>query len=127
MGDRTPHGPAMRGAVKTGGGATLDRDPGFTVVGITPEAIAMEGDPVAAEGIIRPLLLHALSGDRMNPDRLVDLLHHPEATGGGLPAGHTDSHGEGAAQTAVLEEQQPTATAQHHDVTLLFLQQIRRQ
>ena len=94
MGDGPPDGPAMGRSVETRGCAPLDRDPAVTVVGITAQTITMKTNPVTAERIVRPLLHHALSGDRVNPDRPVNFLHHLETAGGGFPSGHANSNRE---------------------------------
>ena len=103
MGDGPPDGPAMGRSVETRGCAALDRDPAVTVVGIAAETIAMKGNPVTAEWIVRPLLHHTFSGDRVNPDRPVNFLQHFEIAGGGVPTRHAYSHRKRLAEIAVLE------------------------
>ena len=52
MEDGPSHRPAVGGAVEPRGGASLDRDPGTAIMGITAAAIAMESDPVTAQVIV---------------------------------------------------------------------------
>ncbi|WP_392345088.1 hypothetical protein [Parasynechococcus sp.] len=83
-------------------------------MGITAEATAMEGNPVAAQGVVGPLLLHPLATRRMHPHGIGDLLQQFKASGGGLLPGHADGHREGIVQLAVVEQKHPATAAQHH-------------
>ena len=64
MGDGPSHLPAVEGAVEPRGGASLDRDLGISVMGITAAAIAMESDLVTAQRIVGSLFLHPLATHR---------------------------------------------------------------
>jgi hypothetical protein len=109
--------------MKSSAGAALNRDPLITVVGIAATAIAVKPNSVAAKGIVAALVGDAITRHWMLPHRFVDFLQHFEATGGGLPAGHSDGHRKGLTQRAALEQQQATAFAQHHHLeTGLLLQ-----
>jgi len=77
-----PEGPAMRRSMETRCCAALDRDPAVTFLGIAAETIATKQSSDCREDCL-PLLRHALSGDRVNPDRPVNFLQHLEAAGGG--------------------------------------------
>ena len=96
-------------------------------MGITAAAIAMESDPVAAQGIVGPLFLHPLATHRMHPHRIRDLLKHFKASGGGFPAGHADGHRKGITQPAVVEQKDAATSAQHHHMATAIAPQILRQ
>ena len=107
-------------------GASLDRDPSLAVMGITAEAVAMEGNPVTAQGVLGPLFLHPLATHRVHPHLIGDLLQYFKASGGGLSAGHADGHRKGVAQLAVVEQKHTATAAQHHVATVLAAQIMRQ-
>jgi hypothetical protein len=110
--------------MKSSAGATLNRDPLITVMGITATTITVKPNPVAAKGIGAALVGDAIARDWMHPHRFVDFLQHFEATGGGLPAGHSDGHRKRLTQRAALEQQKATALTQHHHLETGLLTQL---
>ena len=106
------------------GGAALDRDPLITIVGIAAETVAMERNPVTAKRIVGTWLLHSLSGDRMDPDRSVDLFKDAERAGGGLPARHPGGNRKRQVKLTVLQKEQTTTFPQHHDVQTGAITQV---
>ena len=70
MGDGRSNRPAVGCAMDPRGRAFLNRDPGLAVMSISAQAVAMKGDPVAAQGIVGPLFLHPLASHRMHPHRM---------------------------------------------------------
>ncbi len=124
VGHRPTHRPAMGFSMKSSAGAALNRDPLIAIVGITATAITVKPNPVAAKGIGAALVGDAIARHWMHPHRYVDFLQHFEATGGGLPAGHSDGNGKRLTQRAALEQQQATAFAQHHHLETGLLTQL---
>ena len=111
-----PEGPAMRRSMETRCCAALDRDPAVTFLGIAAETIATKQSSDCREDCL-PLLRHALSGDRVNPDRPVNFLQHLEAAGGGgVASEHAKGSLESKAEIAVLRQQQSALFPARHVV-----------
>jgi hypothetical protein len=110
--------------MKSSAGAALNRDPLITVMGITAKAITVKPNPVAAKGIGSALVGDAIARHWMPAHRFVDLLQHFEATGRGLPAGHSNGDRKRLTQRPALEQQQATAFALHHHLETGLLTQL---
>ena len=86
MGDGTAHGPAMGGAVKTGGGAAFDRDPLITVMGVATEAVTMKGNPVATQRVVCPPAPPPARRSRDSPRRVDRSSRTPRSCRWGSPS-----------------------------------------